>query len=107
MVGNPKGNGAKGSLILIVPHCDILCSDGRGSWTDSGSQDCSIHNSPEILTLEPKLHLVYPDVVIGLIEDGDCNFNIIGGSGRHFVDRFPKRSLSVRDLFLKKKLKED
>ena len=73
----------------------------------SGSQDCSIHNPPEILTLEPKLHLVYPDVVIGPIEDGDYNFNIVGGGERHFVDRFPKRSPSARDLFLKKKLKED
>ena len=107
MVGNPKGNGTKGSLILIVLHCDILCSDGRGSRTDSGSRDCPIHNPPEILTLEPKLHLVDPDVVVGPIEDGDCDFNIVGSGGRHSVDRFLKRSLSARDLSLKKKLKED
>ena len=89
------------------PHCDILCSDGRGSWTNSGSRDGAVHNPPEILALEPELHLVNPDVVIGPIKDGDCYFDIVGGSGRHVVDRFLKRSLSARDLFLKKKLKEN
>ena len=83
-----------------------MCSDRRGSQTDSGSRDCPIHNPPEVLTLEPKLHLVNPDVVVGPIKDGDCDFNIVGGSRRHaVVDRFLKRSLSARDL--KKKLKED
>jgi hypothetical protein len=106
MVGNPKGNGAKGSLILIVPHCGILCSDGRGSQTDSGSWDCSVHNPPEILALEPKLHLVNPDVVVGPIKDGDCDFNIVGGGGRH-VDGFLERSPPARVLSLKRKLKGD
>ena len=101
MVGNPQRNGAKGSLILIVPHCNILCSDRRGSRTDSGSRDGSIHNPPEILALEPELHLVDPDVVVGPIEDGDCDFNIVGSGRRHAVDDgFLKRSPSARDLFL-------
>ena len=69
--------------------------------------DGPIYNPPEVLTLEPKLHLVDPDVVVGPIEDGDCDFNIVGSDGRHVVDGFLKRSLSARDLFLKKKLKED
>ena len=101
MVGNPEGNGAKGSLILVVPYCDILCSDGRGSRTDNGLRDRTVHNPPEILALEPELHLVNPDVVVGPIKDGDCYFDIVGGSGRHtVVDRFLKRSPSAKDLFL-------
>ena len=66
-----------------------------------------INNPPEILTLEPKLHLVDPDVVVGPIKDGDCYFDVVGGGGGHVVDRFLKRSPSARDLSLKKKLKED
>ena len=72
MVGNPQRNGAKGGLILIIPHCDICSSDGRGSRTDSRSWDSPIHNRPEVLTLKPKLHLVNPDIVVGPIEDWDC-----------------------------------
>ena len=101
MVGNLKGNGAKGSLILVIPHCNILCSDRRGSQTDSGSGNRTVHNPPEILALEPKLHLVDPDIVVGPIEDGDCNFNIVGGGERHAVDDgFLKRTPSAKDLFL-------
>ena len=101
VVDNLKRNGTKGSLVFVVPHCDILCSDRRGSRTNSRSWDHTINNPPEILALEPELHLVNPDVVVGPIKDGDCDFNIIGGGGRHsVVDRFLKRSLSVRDLFL-------
>ena len=69
--------------------------------------DGAIHNPPEILALEPKFHLVNPDIVIGPIKDGDCYFDVVGGSRRHVVDRFLKRSPSARDLSLKKKLKED
>ena len=83
MVGNPKRNGAKSGLIFIVPDCNILCSDWKEPWTDSGSRDCTIYNPPEVLTLEPKLHLVNPDVVVGPIKDGDCSFDIVGGSGGH------------------------
>ena len=107
MVGNHQRNGTKGGLVLIIPHCNICSSDGRGSQTDSGLQDSAIHNPPEILALEPKLHLVNPDVVIGRIKNGDCYFDIVGGSRRYVVDRFLKRSLSARGLSLKKKLKED
>ena len=106
-MGDPKGNDAKGSLVLVVSHCDILYSDGRGSWTNSGSQDGAVHNPPEILALEPKLHLVNPDIVIRPIKDGDGYFDVVGGCGGHVVDRLIKRSLSARDLSLKKKLKED
>ena len=98
VVGDPKRNGAKGSLIFVIPHCDILCSDGR---TNSGSQDSPIHNPPEILALEPELHLVNPDIVVGPIKDGDCDFNIVGSGRRHAVDDgFLKRSLSAKYLFL-------
>ena len=108
MVGDPQRNGTKGCLVLVVPDCDVLCSDWRESWTNSGSQDRTIHNPPEVLTLEPKLHLVDPDVVVGPIKDGDCGFSIVGGGGRHsVVDGFLKRSPSARDLSHEKKLKED
>ena len=81
MVCDPQRYGAKGCLILVVPDCNILCSDWRGSWTDSGSRDRAVHNPPEILTLEPKLHLVDPDVVVGPIKDGDGGLHIVGGGG--------------------------
>ena len=80
MVGNPQGNGTKGSLILIIPYCNILCSDGRESRTNSGSWDGPIHNPPEILTLEPKLHLVNLDVVVGPIKDGDCDLTLLAAA---------------------------
>ena len=35
--------------------------------------------------LEPKLHLVNPDIVIGPIEDGDCYFDVVGSGGRHLL----------------------
>ena len=107
MVGDPQRNGTKGCLVLVVLDCNILCSDWRGSQTDSESQDCTVYNPPEVLTLKPKLHLVDPDVVVGPIEDGDCDFNIVDGGRRHLDDRFLKRSLSARDLSHEKKLKED
>ena len=69
----------KGSLILVVPCIYIHLHDCGGTHRDHWSRDGPIHNPPEILTLEPKLHLVDPDIVIGPIEDGDCNFDIIGG----------------------------
>ena len=84
-----------------------MCSDGRETRTDSGSRDGAIHNPPEILALEPELHLVNLDIVIGPIKDGDCYFDVIGSGGRHVVEGFLKRSPSARDLSLKKKLKED
>ena len=107
VVGDPQRNGAKGCLILVIPDCNILCSDWRGARTDSGSRDCTVNNPPEVLTLEPKLHLVDPDVVVGPIKDGDCSFNIVGSGRGHVVDGFLKRSPSARDLSHEKKLKED
>ena len=101
MVGDPEGNGTKGSLVLVILHCDILCSDGRGSRIYSGLRDRTIHNPPEVLALEPELHLVDPDVVIGPIKDGDCDFDIAGSGRRHAVDD-EFLSLSARDLSLKR-----
>ena len=83
MVGNPEGYGAKGSLILVVPESHILGSDWGGSQTDSGSRDGAVHDPPEVLALQPKLHLVDPNIIVGPIEDGYGGFNIGGGSGRH------------------------
>ena len=83
MVGNLEGYGTKGCLILVVPESHILCSDWGGSRTDCGSRDCAVHDPPEVLALQPELHLVDPNIVVGPIEDGDGNFNIVGGSGRH------------------------
>ena len=79
MVGNPEGYGAKGSLILIVPDRHILGSDWGGSRTDSGSRDCAVHNPPEVLALQPELHLVDPNIIVGPIEDGDGDLDIGGG----------------------------
>ena len=100
VVGDPQRNGAKGCLVLVVPDCYVLSSDWGGSWTDSGSWDCTVHNPPEVLTLEPKLHLVDPNVVVGPVEDGDCGFDIVGGGGGHSdVDRFlEKKPVSKRSL---------
>ena len=47
-------------------------------------RDFAVHNPPEVLALQPELHLVDPNVVVGPIEDGDGGFNIVGGGGRHF-----------------------
>ena len=106
VVGNPKRNSTNGGLVVVIPDCNILCSDWRGSRTDSGSWDHTVYNHPEVLTLEPKLHLVDPDVVVGPIKDGDCSFNIVGSGGGHAVDdRFLKRSPSARDLPHERKLK--
>ena len=87
----------------LSSHTATSCAvTGGGSQTDSGSRDGAVHNPPEILALEPELHLVNPDIVIGPIKDGDCYFDVVGSGGRHVVDRFLKRSLSARDLSLKK-----
>ena len=58
---------------------------GGGSWTDSGSQDGAVHNPPEVLALQPELHLVNPNIIVGPIEDGDGGFHIVGDGGRHLV----------------------
>ena len=90
-----KKNGAKGSLVFVVPDCYVLSSDWRGSRTDSGSQDGAVYNPPEVLTLEPKL-LVNPDVVVGPIKDGDSSFDIVCGGRRHsYVVGLLKRSPSA------------
>ena len=34
--------------------------------------------------MQPELHLIDPNVIVGPIEDGDSSFNIIGSGGRHF-----------------------
>ena len=71
-MGNFQGDGTKGSLILVVPSVHIHLGYGRGTSPDRWSGDHAVHNPPEILSLEPKLHLVNPDVEIGPIKDGDC-----------------------------------
>ena len=83
MVGNPKGYGAKSSLILVVPKNDVLGSNWRGSRTYCGSRDSAVYDPPEVLALQPELHLVDPNVVVRPIEDGDGGFYIGGGGGRH------------------------
>ena len=74
---------------------------GEGSWTYSGSRDGAIHDPPEVLALQPELHLVDPNVVVGPIEDGDGSFNIGSGGGRHVGCWVSKRSPSARDLSMK------
>ena len=99
MVGNPKGYGTKGSLILVVPESHILGSDWGGSQTDSGSWDCAVHDPPEVLALQPELHLVDPNIVVGPIEDGDSGFNIGSGGGRHFGCWVSKKEAHQHEIF--------
>ena len=100
MVGDPQRYGAKGSLILVVPESHILGSDWGGSRTYSGSQDCTVHNPPEVLALQPELHLIDPNVVVGPIKDGDSGFYIIGGGGRHVGCWVSKKEALQLEIFL-------
>ena len=85
MVGNLQGDGTKGSLILVVPSVYIRLGHGRGTSPNGWSGDHAVYNPPEVLALEPKSHLVDPDVEVGPIKDGDCDFDIVVVLGRHFL----------------------
>ena len=77
----------------------ITSSDWGGSRTDSGSRDGAVHNPPEVLTLQPELHLVNPNVIVGPIKDGDGGFDIIGGGGRHVSCWVSKKETHQLEIF--------
>ena len=72
---------------------------GGGSRTYSGLRDGAVYDPPEVLVLQPELHLVNPNVIVRPIEDGDGGFYIGGGGGRHFGCWVSKKEARQHEIF--------
>ena len=83
-----------------------LSSQRATSWAVTGgvpdlqgSRDRAVHDPPEVLALQPELHLIDPNIVVGPIEDGDGSFYIGGGGGRHFGCWVSKKEARQHEIF--------
>ena len=89
----------KAALSLSSQTATSWAVTGGGSRTYSGSWDGAIHDPPEVLALQPELHLVDPNIIVGPIEDGDGGFYIVGGCGRHFGCWVSKKEACQHEIF--------
>ena len=94
-----KDMAPKAALSLSSQRATSWAVTGGGSRTYSGLQDRAVHNPPEVLALQPELHLIDPNVIVGPIEDGGGGFNIVGGGGRHFSCWVSKKEARQHKIF--------
>ena len=94
-----KDMAPKAASSLLSQTATSWAVTGGGSWTDSGSRDGAVHDPLEVLALQPELHLINPNNVVGPIEDGDGGFDIVSGGGRHFGCWVSKKEARQLEIF--------